>query len=179
MLASPLVPSHRGAAAPRRWLGVGRSAEGDARRAGATATAAALMGDDPRLLVVFCWDGYDAAALLAGIREAAGDVPLVGCSTAGEIAGDGPGDAGVVVTALGGEGFAVATAAGAVATVGSAPPAPRRTACAAQVADAPHRVLLLLSDGLAGDQQEAVRGAYRWWAPRSRWWADAPGTACA
>ncbi|MDP9389504.1 MAG: hypothetical protein M3Q48_16705, partial [Actinomycetota bacterium] len=33
--------------------------------------------------------------------------------------------------------------------------------CAARVAHAPHRVLLLLSDGLAGDQQEVVRGAYQ------------------
>lgn len=99
------------ALATRRWLGVGRSAEPDARRAGSAATEAALEQGSAKLLVVFCSDAYDLEALLGAIRETAGPVPLVGCSTAGEIALGGPGDAGVVVLALGGEGFSVATAA--------------------------------------------------------------------
>ena len=32
--------------------------------------------------------------------------------------------------------------------------------CLPDRADLPHKVLLLLSDGLAGDQQEIVRGAH-------------------
>jgi hypothetical protein len=143
-----------------RWLHVGRSDDSDARAAGAAAAGEALRADDARLLVVFTSDAYDLDALLAGIRERAGDVPLIGCSTAGEIAASGPGDASVVVLALGGPGFDVATS---VATGASG----RLREAGAEVAGAvdrldggPHRVLLLLTDGLAGDQQEIVRGAY-------------------
>ncbi len=93
-----------------RWMAVGHSKDPDAHRAGSEAVATALAGgDDARLLIVFAADGYDPAALLAGIRASSGELPLIGCSTAGEIASGGPGDAGVVVTALGGPGFSVAT----------------------------------------------------------------------
>jgi hypothetical protein len=64
-----------------------------------------------------------------------------------------------VVLALGGAGFSVATAAcdahGDLRAAGEAV-----ARCAEDVRDRPHRVLLLLTDGLAGDQQEVVRGAY-------------------
>jgi hypothetical protein len=141
-------------------MAVGRSEEPDSRRAGAEAVAAALAGgDDPRLLIVFAADSYDPTELLAGIRASSGDVPLIGCSTAGEIASSGPGDAGVVVAALGG-GFSavvrVATGASADLRGAGAEVAEGLTG----IEDRAHRVLLLLADGLAGDQQEIVRGAY-------------------
>ncbi|MDQ4041334.1 MAG: FIST C-terminal domain-containing protein [Actinomycetota bacterium] len=143
-----------------RWLAVGQSRDPDAHAAGRAAADAALVQADPRLLVVFASAAYDLEALLAGIAERSGGIPLVGCSTAGEIAASGPGDAGVVVTALGGPGFAAATA---VATGVSG----RLRESGAQVAGAlrdldghPHHAMMLLTDGLAGDQQEIVRGAY-------------------
>jgi hypothetical protein len=170
------VDANRNPAA-NRWLAVGRSGLADARQAGRTAATDALCGHDPKLVVVFCTESYDLAELLAGIREAAGDVPMIGCSTAGEISASGPGDAGVVVTALGGPGFAVATAA-ADAGGGRLREAGAEVAAALDALDVhdtddtddahdggragrPHRVLLLLTDGLAGDQAEIVRGAYR------------------
>jgi hypothetical protein len=144
---------------PARWFGVG-SAEGIERGAGGRAADEALLHDDPKLLVVFCSPSHDLPALLREIRARSGDVPLIGCTTAGEIATAGPSDASVVVAALGGDGFAVDTA---VATEASSD----LRAAGARVArslpprdDLPHKVLLLLSDGLAGDQQEIVRGAY-------------------
>ena len=147
-----------------RWLAVGQSGHDDARLAGRDAAAEALLGrDDPKLILVFCCEAYDLAELVEGIRAVAGDTPMIGCSTAGEISTAGPGDAGVVVTALGGPGFEVATAAGDAA-------GGRLRQAGAEVAASldlltdpakPHRVLLLLSDGLAGDQTEVVRGAYR------------------
>lgn len=142
-----------------RWLEVGHSAVADARRAGREAAAAASRGD-AKLLIVFCSGAYDLAALLAGIGERADGVPLIGCSTAGEIATAGPGDGGVVVLTLGGAGFDVATraAAGASENLRAAGAAVARSARG--VAHREHRVLMLLSDGLAGDQQEIVRGAY-------------------
>ncbi|HLX89947.1 MAG TPA: FIST N-terminal domain-containing protein [Acidimicrobiales bacterium] len=114
---------------------------------------------DAGLLVVFCSSGYEPSELLAGIGSVADDIPLVGCSTAGEIATSGPGDAGVVVVALGGDGLTVATAS-AEATTGLWDAGAQVAACAEEVASRPHRVLMLLADGLAGDQQEVVRGAY-------------------
>jgi hypothetical protein len=144
-----------------RWTGAGSSSAPDSRVAGRTAAGDAL-GDHPdaQLLIVFASDGYDLPELLAGVRERSGDVPLVGCSTAGEIAASGAGDQGVVVMALGGPGFAVSAASASVADLGLREAGARVATAAAQVSHMPHRVLLLLSDGLAGDQQEVVRGAY-------------------
>jgi hypothetical protein len=142
-----------------RWLGVGQSSERAPRAAGAEAARAALSRDDPDLVVVFCSDAYDLEEMLAGIRGEAGDTPLIGCSTAGEIATAGPGDATVVVAALGG-GFRVQTtlATGASGRLREAGADAGR--CMQGIAGSPHRVLLMLTDGLAGDQAEIVRGAH-------------------
>jgi hypothetical protein len=143
-----------------RWVGVGRSEHVDAREAGREAARAALDGRAAKLVVVFCSDAYDLDELLAGLAEERGEAPLIGCSTAGEIATAGPGDAGVVAFAIGGDGFAVRTAVAENASSDL-------RAAGAAVARAfeglppqPHRSLLLLTDGLGGDQQEIVRGAY-------------------
>jgi len=92
-----------------RWVGVGYSSEPDPSQAGMAAASAALRGRETRLVVVFASPAYDLEALHRSIRDLAPDVPLIGCSTAGEISTGGPGTAGVVVAALGGEGFSVAT----------------------------------------------------------------------
>lgn len=144
-----------------RWMAVGQSNDPDARTAGAAAAGQAVTGPDPRLLVVFCSEAYDLPALLAGVNEAGSGAAVVGCSTAGEISSNGPGDASVVVMALGGPGFTVATGA-AQASEGNLRQATADAAsCVEKLGAAPHRVLLLLTDGLAGDQQEVVRGAYQ------------------
>jgi hypothetical protein len=91
-----------------RQVRVGSSSDSDARTAGRAAAAAAL-GDDTRLLVVLTSSLLDLDALSAGIAEVAAGVPLIGCTTAGEIASAGPGDSGVVVLGLGGTGFSIAT----------------------------------------------------------------------
>lgn len=143
-----------------RWLAVGQSSDHDAARAGAAAAAAALVADDARLLVVFCSHSYDLDALLGAINGRSGGVPLIGCSTAGEIATDGPGDAGVVVTALGGPGFNVSTMSAENASADLRAAGADVGRCALALNGDQHRVLMLLTDGLAGDQQEIVRGAY-------------------
>ena len=48
---------------------------------------------DPGLLLVFASGRYDWAALAAEISDVAAGIPVVGCSSAGEIDGGGPGDA--------------------------------------------------------------------------------------
>ena len=143
-----------------RWIGIGHSGDADAQRAGRHAADGALIGQDVKLVVVFCSDSYDLDALVREVRARSGDAPLVGCSTAGEIATGGPGDAGVVVMALGGPGFSVSTATASCQTSGLRGAGAEVAECLRELEERPHRVLLLLTDGLAGDQQEIVRGAY-------------------
>src|SRR5258707_12142914 len=92
-----------------RWFGVGK-ANGDAVDAGTRAADEALQGRDAELVIVFCSDTYDLEALVSTVAERVGGASLIGCTTAGEIATAGPGDASVVVSALGGPGFSVSTA---------------------------------------------------------------------
>jgi hypothetical protein len=144
----------------RRWFAVGQSDDRDARTAGDAAAAAALQGDDAQLLVVFCSHTLDLEVLLDAINRRSGGVALIGCSTAGEIATSGPGDAGVVVTALGGPGFSASTASACIAGGDLRAAGAEVAGCVAACPERSGRVLLLLTDGLAGDQQEVVRGAY-------------------
>lgn len=144
---------------PARWMAVG-SAHGLETGAGARAADDALVRDDAKLLIVFCSQSHDLHGLLAEIRRRAPGVPLIGCTTAGEIAATGPSETSVVVTAIGGDGFAAETAAATGASRDLRNAGARVARCLPVRDDLPHKVLVLLSDGLAGDQQELVRGAY-------------------
>lgn len=68
-----------------RWFGVGRSSSPDSYAAGAEAARAALTGPDAKLLLVFAAISHDLAALQAGVQDVAGPVPVIGCTTHGEI----------------------------------------------------------------------------------------------
>jgi hypothetical protein len=146
--------------AATRWFGVGRSSDADSARAGAEAAELAMRGADGKLVVVFASEAHDLAVLLGGVRTQTSEIPLIGCSTAGEIASDGPGDAGVVVVALGGPGFVARTAVARGVAVRLRDAGAEVAACAGTAPGNGHQALLLLSDGLAGDQTEIVRGAY-------------------
>ena len=143
-----------------RWFGVGRSCAADSAAAGAEAAAGAVLGDDTKLTIVFASEKHCQEDLLRAIRARTGGAPLIGCSTAGEIATAGPGDAGVVVIALGGDGFLARTAAARDASSRLREAGAEVASCAAEAPDHPHQALLLLTDGLSGDQTEIVRGAY-------------------
>lgn len=143
-----------------RWMGVGTSNATDATEAGREAARAAIRGPDPKLVVVFCSDAYDLPALLAAINAETGDAPLVGCSTAGEIATNGPAETSVVVSAMGGSGFTISTKVATGVSSRLREAGAEVAGCLADVSDRPNKVLMLLTDGLAGDQQEIVRGAY-------------------
>jgi len=144
-----------------RWVGVGHSTDSDAHAAGAGAAREALEGDDAKLLVVFCSDSYDLERLLAGIAAHAGDTPMIGCSTAGEIAPGGPATSSVVVTAFGGSGFSARTAAAPNASTRLREAGEELAAALADHEDGrEHRVAILLSDALGGDQTQVIRGAY-------------------
>jgi hypothetical protein len=143
-----------------RWFGVGHSREPHAERAARAAVAEALTHSDPKLAIAFCSETYDLPLLAASLDSELGGVPLIGASTAGEIAASGPGDASLVVTVIGGAGFTVATADGRNASADLRAAGASAAACVEAVGTGPHRALLLLTDGLAGDQAEIVRGAH-------------------
>jgi hypothetical protein len=143
-----------------RWFNVGTSSETDPHRAGAVAASRALAGPDPRLLVVFCSIRLDPHAVLAGIKEVAAGVPLIGCSSGAEIGVEGPGMGVVAVAAFGGSGFTVRTSAATGTRT-----APReggnevaRSAFAGM--DDTNQFMLLLTDGLVQDQDEIIGGVY-------------------
>jgi hypothetical protein len=145
--------------ARRRSVRVGHSWDGAAGKAGAGATLDALQLAEPRLLVVFASFGYDLPELLHGVHSVAGDVPVIGCSTAGEI-GPGPAQSrGVVVVALGGD-FTVATTHAAGLREGAREVGERVARGLLPLPDTRYRATLMLTDTLAGDQQEMIRGAY-------------------
>lgn len=142
-----------------RWVAVGSSPAGDGAEVGRAVARRALAGPEPAVLIAFASDDLDLEAFAAAVCEESGDVPLVGCSTAGEISTGGTSDGGAVVVGLGGPGFSVRTSV-ARNVSGDLRQAGVAAATAALPEDRGHRALLLLSDGLAGDQQEIVRGAY-------------------
>jgi hypothetical protein len=144
---------------PSRWFAIGQARRADVQP-GLVAADQALLHDDPKLLIVFSSDDHDLSAVVSQIRARAGAVPLIGCSTAGEIATGGPDEASVVVAALGGEGFSVATVAAEGASRDMRMAGADAAGCIAAVEDRPYKVLMLMTDGLAGDQQDIVRGAY-------------------
>jgi hypothetical protein len=156
----PVVAAERSQApAAQRWFGTGHSANSDAGVAGAQATSAALQGRRASLVVVFCPATIDLVAMIEGVRAEAGDVPLIGCTGLSEYAMDEPVGPAVVVSALGGEGFEIRT------TVARNVSADQRAAGehaaeAVQTLTKKHKMLLLLCDGLVGEQHEVVRGAY-------------------
>jgi hypothetical protein len=118
-----------------------------------------MDGPDPRLLIVFAPAGYPAEEIAEAVADVAGGVPFIGSSTTGHIGSAGPPDDGVVVVGLGGD-VAVETACGTEVNR-------RPREVAAEVGQALHspsgpdpRLVLMLTDNMATDQQELVRGAY-------------------
>jgi hypothetical protein len=149
-----------------RSLRVGRSMARDAHGAGAQAALEAQVDTPAKLLMVFCSTHLDAAEVLAGICSVTpDDVRIVGCTSMGEIAERGPGleeigmDPAVVVTALGGPDFTVATAIVRRASADRRQAGARAAEVMAEL-NATHRALIMIVDGVTREQHEIVRGAY-------------------
>jgi hypothetical protein len=148
------------AVAARRWMGVGRSPLADSRAAARAAVRDAMRGSEPKLLMAFAAITHDPAEVIEGLRQAAPGVPVVGCTTHGEIGPGGPTDGSVTVAAIGGSGLNVGVA---VAERVSGRQREAGAEVAARVAGAeqlPYRVLMLLTDGAIRDQESILRGVY-------------------
>lgn len=146
---------------PERWVRIGRSTHPDGETAAVQAMRIALDGaTDTRLLVVFAGHRYDHERLVRTIRTISHNTPLIGCSTAGEIADSGPGDDGLVVIAFGGA-FSVATSVAPDASHGMRDAGRRAAEAVGDLAlRRANTILLTLTDTFAGDQQDVLRGIY-------------------
>lgn len=144
-----------------RWFGVGHSTAPDSAKAGAEAAVGALEGRTPGAVFIFCSADHDLHALLAAVRAEAGPgAAVVGSTTLGELSSAGGAAVGsVAVAALGGTGFTVRTRVAHTGGHGHRE-AGADVAGAMAGMDRRHTALMLLCDGLSGDSQEIVRGAY-------------------
>lgn len=162
----PEPTSQEGSSGPRpRWVRCGSSSNPDA--AGAIAEALSALFPEglaaveaPALVLAFLSTSYPIDAMAGELQAALGAVPLIGCSTSGELTDGRSLSHSLVLWALGGAGFSVRIGMGQGES-GSLRMASRQAArCLQDLPPHPHRVLVLLADGLCGDQMEVVRGAY-------------------
>ncbi len=143
-----------------RWIGAGGSTAAGVVDAVDEALSSATGDRTPALVVVFSSPEYPLAEVAALVAERIGDTPVIGCSTSGEVATSGPTEAGLAIWALGGDGFEVATRLGQGSPEGLRSAAAEAAQCVEDLDEGLASVLVLLADGLCGDQVEVVRGAY-------------------
>jgi len=160
MYAEPLsLP--KTAALEHRWVAIGSSQNPDPAAAVAECSEAILAHGQPKLTVILCSTALDPGEVARLVAQALGDCPVIGCTTAGELMRDRVTSGGLLLWALGGEGFSVRTGAGVGSpTTGLRQAAHGAALCLHQLPPCQHTLLLLLADGLCGDQMELVRGAY-------------------
>ncbi|PPK92426.1 hypothetical protein CLV92_11427 [Kineococcus xinjiangensis] len=147
-------------------MGVGHSGSPDPRQAARECVQAALAGRTPQpgdLLVVFTTVGEDVPAFFDEAAAAAGAATVVGCSAYGCYTTEAPGVGGCSAAYLpaGDLTFGVGTAESLGSDIAAATEAAVVQARADAGGSGEHDALLLMSDGLAGDQREVLRGAYR------------------
>ncbi|MCX5949424.1 MAG: hypothetical protein NTY67_15045 [Cyanobacteria bacterium] len=79
----------------------------------AEALAPILAMGTPALAIFFCSPAHDLAAISSRVKQSLGDVEVIGCSTAGELlVRDQAPSGGLLIRAMGGDGFAVTTGFG-------------------------------------------------------------------
>ena len=143
-------------------IGIGNSQQLDSFCAGqeAATKALAFMNNRPaHFLIVFASVHFDQEALLNSITEITKAIPVIGCSTAGEISSFGPSRRSVLVLAVRSDTLEAATGIGRAL---STQPRQAGREIASSVAQA-HlenpKLLLLFPDGLSGNIAEVIRGA--------------------
>ncbi len=143
-----------------RWIQVGGSILLDSEQAVGEALAPILASGQPKLVLLFCSPSHDLSLAAALVADQIGAAGLIGCSTAGELAPDRSSGGGIAIWALGGAGFSVSTGLGQGSASGLRQAASDAAHCLDGLQRRAHTVLVLLADGLCGDQMEVVRGAY-------------------
>lgn len=145
---------------PESWVRVGSSMLDSDADALDQALAMLNPSHEPRLLIVFAAPRFHLEQLSTGLSERFPACALIGCTTAGEIATGRALTQSLVLWALGGTGVRVSTGHGESDGQGLRQAALQAAGCLADLERRRNTVLVLLSDGLAGDQMQVVRGAY-------------------
>lgn len=144
-----------------RWIEVGSSTNPEAELAVREAMAPIVDRADPKLTIIFCSPAYNLAKISRLVQATVGSGEVIGCSTAGELLRNNPMTGGLLIWALGGDGFAVTTGVGlGDPATGLRDAAQTAAQCLKRLERKEHTLLFLLADGLCGDQMEVVRGAY-------------------
>lgn len=145
--------------------GVGDSSAPDAGASARAAVHAALAGTAPAagdLVLVFASSRYDVEAVHRAAAAAAAPATVIGCTSSAAFTHDAQVTGGCVAAYLpaAGASFGVAHVERLGDDIAGAARRAAETARERSGDHHPHAVLLMLSDGLAGDQREIVRGAY-------------------
>lgn len=154
--ASPIVAGVEAAS----WVQVGASTLPGTEAALQDALSQLQLNHHPKLVLVFAAPQYDFGRLAEQLHSALPHSEVLGCTTAGEITSAGAIEQGLVLWTLGGSGITVTSGWGEAGQQGLREAAAEAAGCLNRLQRRRHTVLLLLSDGLAGNQMEVVRGAY-------------------
>lgn len=143
-------------------VGVGLSALSNAKDAAAEAARQAMesMSGEATLGLAFVTDGYEARAVIDGLKATLGDLPFAGCHVPGVVAKGQVTHAGVGVLLLGGDelSFGVDARAGLRETPEAVVRAAAEAALAAMgPAERSHSVLVTLPDGISGNSTVVAR----------------------
>ena len=140
--------------------GVGRSNNPDATKAGAEAAKEALSeaGGKANLIIVFSTVAYDQEKMLEGVKSVSKEIPLVGCSDAGEITTEGPVSKHVAVMALNSNTISFTIGVGEGADKDSHKAGAMAAKEVKKKAGGDLSLFVMLLDGLAENGAAAVRG---------------------
>lgn len=142
------------------WVRVGASCESESEGALHQALQALQCPEDPKLIIALIAPNFDLATVANGLYGAFPGAQVIGCTTSGEIAPSGAVAHALVLWVLGGSSIAVSTGSGQGDDLGLRQAATEAAHCLDQLEQRANTVLVVLSDGLCGDQMDVVRGAY-------------------
>lgn len=144
------------------WVGVGSSRKIDAFQAGKEAALLArsqAQHPDLDLVIVFASASFEQEELLKGIKSIVSEVPIVGCSSAGEITSQGCWRKSVAVMVIKSDELQFATGLGKDVGKDTRAAGYAVAKKAIEVASEDRRVFIIFPDGLSGNGQDLIRGA--------------------
>ena len=115
---------------------------------------------DPKLIVALIAPNFDLAAIAEQLHGTFPHTQVIGCTTSGEITPYGAAANALVLWALGGSAIEVSTGSGQGDEQGLRQAATEAAHCLDHLEHRANTILIVLSDGLCGDQMDVVRGAY-------------------
>jgi hypothetical protein len=140
-------------------VGVGTSNDSNSREAGLDACRQALEKvDNPKLIIVFSSVKHNQQEMLSGVRELSEEVPLIGCSTAGEITGGGLAEGSVAVMAIQSDSVDFTVGKGGDLKSGVREAGAILAKNISEISKEKINCLLMFTDVLNGNGAEVVRG---------------------